>query len=128
MATTALFTTADLGSLLQCSVSAAAAETAERLAWGWLRPVLAVDERPDPVSAELWAWAVELGAIAHENPAGLAAYQLGDERSQYSAERRQEILELAAAGGAVVSSGVPRPRGSFPDPECWPDPISIYRR
>lgn len=129
MATSQLFTSADLGAVLQSTVTEASAVTAERLAWGWLKPVLGVDERPDPVSPELWAWAVQLGAIAHENPALLSAYQLGDERSQYSDEARQQILALAAAGGQVPSGGVPRPRGSFPAAVPWPDPIRpVYYR
>lgn len=128
--TTQLFTATDLGNMLQCSVTDEAAAAAERLAWGWLKPVLGIttEDRPDPVTAELFAWAIELGAIAYENPAGLSAYQLGDERSQFSAERRNEILATAAAGGKVTSSGVPSPRGSFPAPECWPDPIRRYGR
>lgn len=126
-----LFTAADLGNMLQCSVTDEAAAAAEKLAWGWLKPVLGIttDTRPDTVPAELFAWAIELGAIAYENPSGLSAYQLGDERSQFSAERRQEILATAAAGGKVASSGVPTPRGSFPPADPWPDPIRpVYYR
>lgn len=124
-----LFTAADLGNTLHCSVTAEDAAAAEKLAWGWLKPVLGIttDTRPDVVTAELFAWAVELGAIAYENPSGLSLYQLGEERSQFSAERRQEILETAAAGGKVNSSGVARPQGSFPAAECWPDPARRAR-
>lgn len=120
-----LFTATELGNMLQCSVTDEAAAAAERLAWGWLKPVLGIttEDRPATVTAEVFAWAIELGAIAYENPSGLSAYQLGDERSQYSAERRNEILATAAAGGKVASSGVPSPRGTFPTAECWPDPI-----
>ena len=68
------------------------ADMAERMAWGWLKPVLGLSQRPDPVPDDVFAWAVELGAIAHENPSGLSAKQLGPANQQFSAERRREIL------------------------------------
>jgi len=127
MTTARLFSADDLGDLLQGSVTEAAAAAAERMAWGWLKPVLDIEVRPSPVPAEVFAWAVELGAIAHENPAGLSVYQLADERSQYSDERRNEILVTAAAGGRVnTNGGTPTPRGAFPAAPCWPDPIRVY--
>lgn len=120
----ALFTADDLGDFLQVDVSTTAAAAVERVVWGWLKVPLGLSERPDPVPDEVFSWAVELGAIAHENPAGLAAYQLGGERSQFSVERRREILDAAASGGGIgTSGGGLRPRGSFPAASCWPDPI-----
>ena len=115
-----LFTELDLKNLTGREVTQAQAETAERIVWGWLSPVLNLTDRPDPVPDAVFSWAVELGAIAVENPAGLESYQLGQERFGYSAERRREILAEAADGGVPGSGG--RPQGSFP-PACgWPDP------
>lgn len=116
-----LFTADDLGDLIDCTVSTEKAAAVERVVWGWLMPVLKLTERPDPVPADVFAWAIELGAIYHENPSGLEAYQLGNERTQYSAERRREILEDAGNGG-VTPAAVPAPRGKFPAAQCWPDP------
>lgn len=110
---TRLFTAADLGDLLQKTVTDTAAAAAETLVWGWLRPVLGLAERPNPVSEEVFSWAIELGAIAHENPAGFESYQLGQERIQFSAERRTAILIEA---GGVPGGQETGPIGSFPPP------------
>lgn len=116
MATTQLFTAADLNALPGISgVTDEQATMVERIVWGWLRPVLGVQDRPDSISPELFSWAIELGAIAQENPAGLSSYQLGQERYGYSSERRAEIL-AGAAGGGQASTGAPAPLGSFPPP------------
>lgn len=121
MATTALFTAAQLGDTLGFTVTTARAAAVEAIVWGWLKPVLGVTERPDPVTPELFSWAVELGAIAHENPSGLSYYQLGEERRGFSAERRQQVLAEAADGG--VPGAASRPRGCFPTAQDWPDPL-----
>lgn len=120
-----LFEPSELGDYLQKQVSTAAAVTAERVAWGWLKPILKLSERPDTVSEELFSWAIELGAIAHENPAGLESWWLGDERQVFSAERRRELLQEIADGGIPGSSAAPR--GSFPDPKAWPDPAGCWQ-
>lgn len=91
----------------------------EQVVWGWLTTVLGVATRPEPVTASVFSWALELGGIAHENPAGLSVEQLGPAQRQFSAERRGEILAEAAAGG---STSVGSPRGSFPPARCYPDP------
>lgn len=122
---TELFLDVELADHLQTQVTPAAALSAERLVWGWLKPVLGLAERPVPVPAEVWSWAIELGAIAHENPAGLASYQLGPERSQFSAERRGQILDEASRSGVTGGVGNESPRGSFPPPLSWPDPIRL---
>lgn len=117
----ALFTAADLTPLMGGrTVTDAEAEAAERIVWGWLTPVLKLSERPNPIPPQVFSWAAELGAIHLENPTGLAAYQLGQERLAFSSERRNAILSEAAAAG-VPGAGT-SPRGSFPDPCPWPDP------
>lgn len=118
-----LFTATDLTNLLHYEVSEASAVIAERVVVGWLKAA-GVDVTVDPVPEEVFSWAVELGAIAHENPSGLSESELGDARDVFSAERRREILADAAA--APASSGLGRPQGSFPSAACWPDPAERY--
>lgn len=98
-------------------------ELADRIVWGWLKGPLGLDARPEPpVPEQVFAWAVELGAIYLENPTGLSSYQLGGERFGFSAERRESIL-AEAAGGGMPSSAAPRPTGDFPPARAYPDPV-----
>lgn len=122
--TTALFSADDLTHALREYVEEDDAVLAERMVWGWLSPILGLDERPDTVSDQLWGWAVELGAIYTENPSGLAAYQLGEERRQYSSARRNEVLEevRASVSGDAAAGGTALPRGRFPKAAGYPDP------
>jgi len=117
----ALFTVADLGDWLHKPVTEPATVMAERVVWGWLRPILEATERPAEQSAELFSWAIELGGIAHENPAGLSSKQIGPFQEQYSAERREEILAEVATGGQPAASAL-APRGRFPKARRYPDP------
>lgn len=127
-----LFTRDQLVDWLQRPVSAEAAAAAEQVVWGWLRPVIKIDgatpdDRPWPVSPELFSWAIELGAIAVSNPEGLSEYALGPERSKYSAETRTRILAAAASGGTTTDPDAPaRPVGSFPPSRPWPDPVERW--
>ncbi len=116
-----LFTHTDLTDHLHQRVTVEAAYAAERLVWGWLKPVLGLAERPDPVPDEVFSWAIELGGIAHENPAGLSSQQLGSLQRSFSVERRAQILAEAGAGASHGSTSS-APRGSFPAAQPWPDP------
>jgi hypothetical protein len=116
-----LFTAEDLSQLVPDEVEESKAARVERVVWGWLSPALGLTERPDQVSDQLFSWAVELGAIFHENPTGLSTYHLGQERFGYSSERRAEILSEATASTAGVPATASQ--GSFPDAQAWPDPI-----
>lgn len=117
-----LFSADELKALLGApTIDPDRAELAERMAWGWLKPVLGLSDRPDPVPDDVFSWAIELGAIAHENPSGLESKQLGPGSQQFSAERRREIIEQAGSGGAPIGAP-PVPRGSFPDALSYPDP------
>lgn len=112
-----LFLAGDLSGVLHREVSAADAASAEQRVWGWLRPALGLTERPSPVPPEVFSWAIELGVIAHENPAGMSDAQLGSLKISSPAGRLAEILDLAGA-----SSVARRPQGSFPPARAYPDP------
>lgn len=119
-----LFTAKALSDFIREPVDDATADQVEKVVWGWLTGPLGLDEhaaRPDPVGAQLYAWALELGAIAHENPSGLSSYQLGGEQRGYSAERRAEILAEVKSSRSGASAG--SPTGCFPPPLAYPDPI-----
>ena len=123
MPTTALFDEDDLNALPGVDgVTAEEATAVERIVWGWLKPILKVTERPDPVSDELFAAALELGVIYRSNPEGLSEYSLESERSKYSSNRRDEILGEVAGGGTTIG-GVPSPLGNFPTARSYPDPV-----
>jgi hypothetical protein len=94
----------------------------ERVVWGWLKPLLELTERPDPVSEQLFSWALELGIIFRANPEGLSAKEIGPFREQYSSERRDEILRVAAGGGTTAPGAALKPSGSFPSARAYPDP------
>lgn len=119
----ALFTAAELGDWLGKPVTAARATVAERVVWGWLSPILGTETQPAPVPAALFSWALELGAIAHENPAGLTTKEIGPFREQYAAERRAEILDEVRGSTLAGGDGTAlQPSGTFPEAPCYPDP------
>lgn len=120
----ALFNATELGGYLQKQVSNDAAVSVERVVWGWLKPALGLQARPSPVPDEVFSWAIELGAIAYENPSGLSSYQLGAENLGFSSERRAEILAETARG--AVPGTAATPLGSFPDACGWPDPARSW--
>lgn len=115
-----LFDENDLTEWLGKQVTGQRAASVERVVWGWLKPILGLAERPDPVPDEMFSWAVELGGIAHENPKGLSSRDLGPYSEQFSTERRKEILDdvrnSLPSGGASL-----KPTGSFPEPLDYPD-------
>lgn len=108
-----LFDLVDLPSWLQVpEVDTETATRVRRFASGWLRSATGLTTWPDPVPDDLWAYAIELAAIAFFNPSGLSSESLDDHNVQYSAERRKEIL---AAARASYSTGSTQPAYSFPD-------------
>lgn len=127
-----LFTPTDLSHWLGSPVDDGRGAVVERVVWGWLVEVLTATERPSPVPDQLFAWALELGAIAHENPAGLSSKGFGDVTEAYSEERRRALLATIAGsdlGNGVGSAAGTRPRGSFPPAQAYPDPAdAAYRR
>lgn len=124
---TTLFTAADLSGWLHEPVSDVDAAAVETVVWGWLAPVLNLTDRPDPVPANLFSSAVELGGIAYSNPQGLTRNDLGDLKQYFSLERREQILEEVYRGG--IPDSIPmKPRGNFPPAQCYPDPVIDYLR
>lgn len=119
-----LFVAADLSDWLGRAVTEPRAEIVESVVWGWLKPALGVSDRPNPVPDEVFSWAIELAAIAHENPSGLSSKQLGPASQSFSLERRNEILEGARAGWTGGDAAL-SPRGSFPPAIPYPD---VHRR
>lgn len=118
---TDLFDLGDLPSWLQ--VPAVDTETATRVrraASGWLLGATRVTTWPSPVPDDVWAWALELAAIAFRNPTSNASESLDDYSVSYGDRaRRAEIL--AAAKAAYGSAG--QPQYSFPDPDWHWDAV-----
>lgn len=116
-----LFDASDLSALLGSEVSDAAATLVEAVVWGQLAPALGLTERPTELDAQQFAWAIQLGAIQHENPAGLSSRQVGSVSEQFSSEARDAILAEARASAGVQASNAPR--GRFPRARAYPDAV-----
>lgn len=114
-----LFEFDDLGGWLGKPVTIERATAVERVVWGWLKPILGLEARPVEISDEVFSWAIELGAIAHENPTGLTRRQMGPYEEDLSEDRRQEILAEAARSN--LGSAALQPIGDFPDACDYPD-------
>lgn len=117
-----LFTDQDLSTYLGYTVDATSATMAERVAWGWLKAATGLTVQPATVPEELFSWAIELGAIAHENPGGLSTETDGDITSQWAQGRRSEILAAARSSTSGPATATGAPQGYFPAPASWPDP------
>lgn len=112
-----LFELTDLAASLQMDLDTASAMEARRKAQGWLAGATRLTEWPSPPPEDLRAWALELAALAYDNPSGLESEVDGRVTSVWGRRRRGEIL--LEAKRAYGQSG---PMGSFPPPEPWPDP------
>lgn len=128
-----LFAARDLSDYLRYDVPQAQAAIAQRVVAGWLKsngvPIDSYELVGD-VPAEVFSWAVELGAIVHENPGALSSHTTGAETSSWILTRRADIRAeieawLARSGGQVALGA---PQGSFPAPSTWPDPAVAPRR
>lgn len=109
-----LFDLVDLPSWLQ--VPAVDTETATRVrraASGWLYGATRLASWPVPIPDDLWAWALELAAIAYRNPDATTSESIDDHSVSWDRARRKEILD--AARMAYASSGTSGPLYSFPD-------------
>jgi hypothetical protein len=110
-----LFDLGDLPSWLQVpEVDAETATRVRRVASAWLQDATGLTDWPSPVPDRLWAWALELAAIAFNNPTSLASETIDDYQMTVSDRlRRREILDSARQ--AYNTAG--KPQGSFPDPD-----------
>lgn len=109
-----LFELGDLEDILRDpGFDTAAATVARRLASGWLMNATGITAWTAPVGDDLWAWGIELGAIAYRNPAGAASLAIDDFNVSFDSERRATILAIAksAYGGSTT------PVYSFPEPD-----------
>jgi hypothetical protein len=109
----ALFTDADLALWLQVpSVDSQTAASVRRAASGWLMRATGVTPwPPDPtIPDDIWAWAVELAAIAFRNPDGAGSESIDDHSVSWDRQRRLDILREART--AYSTGGAPL--GDFP--------------
>lgn len=116
----ALVEPVELAEFVHRQVPTVQARTAVRVAEGWLRAATGLAVWPDPRPEELFSWAVELAAIALENPAGLSELTVGGEHQVFALQRRAEILAAAARSLGPTVGG---PLGSFPLPTPWPGTV-----
>jgi len=107
-----LFDLVDLPSWLQVpSVDTETATRVRRYASGWLKSATQLTAwPPDPVPDDIWAWAIELAAIAFRNPSGAGNESLDDYSVGYDGARRKEIL----AAARLAYSGAAGPLYNFP--------------
>lgn len=123
---TDLFTIDDLSSYMQVpSLDLATAVAVRRAASGWLADATGLAEWPVPVPDRLWAWALELAAMAYLNPTWAERETVGGVTTQWGdlAVRRREILTAARQALRTTSGAVAY---SFPSFLDWPD--SVERR
>ncbi|MCZ7440822.1 hypothetical protein O7598_30845 [Micromonospora sp. WMMC241] len=110
-----LFDLGDLPSWLQVpEVDAETATRVRRAANGWLQNATGLTSWPDPVPDRLWAWAVELAAIAFRNPSAALSERVDDYEFSADRARRAEILADARRAYPPAGSG---PQWSFPEPD-----------
>jgi len=107
-----LFDSEDLRTFMQVpTIDAGTLARVRRFATGWLMTATRLTSFPSPVPDDLWAWAVELAAIAYHNPDGATSESIDDYSRSNDANRRMEILKAAAA----AYSGASLPTYFFPE-------------
>lgn len=121
--------TGELAVFLQHAVKADAEALAIRVAEGWLRSVTSFTAwPPSPVPEDLWAWCLELAALAYGNPTSLVTRSTDEETRNWALDRRREILDAARdqyGGSGAGAAAAPLGADSFPIVLDWPDPIVI---
>jgi hypothetical protein len=106
-----LFTRAQFASYLHEEVDNSSTDVCQLVASGWLMSATGLATWPLPIPDDLCAWALELAAIAYNNPAGASSQTIDD--FTVAGDRRKAILAEARTsyGGASV------PQYAFPDPD-----------
>ena len=115
---------ADVRALVpQEDFSDAQLEVTMRLVAGWLREDSGRDSLPSPLPPDdpLWAPALELVAVFAENPTSLASRIAGPTSSTWPQARRRDAVRTAVR--ERYSRENAGPRGTFPPPPAWPDPV-----
>ena len=105
-----LFSIAEFASYMQQDVDTSSATVARRVASGWLLQATRLTDFTLPISDPLFAWGLELAAIAFRNPDGATSESLDDHQVAWDKARRSEILKAAAASYGGAGS----PQYSFP--------------
>lgn len=108
--------------------SVASAQQVHDVAAGWIADAADVDDLteliPGQPSQRVRAWAIELAAIAYENPTTADTDAAAESSSGWGrVDRRQQILDNVRAWAQAKSGAgaVPLPRGQFPKARRWPD-------
>jgi hypothetical protein len=117
-----LFTYAEFNLYVKETVDPATTDVVRRIAYGWLKSATGLADWPSPVPDSLFAWGLELTAIAYRNPDGAAAEEIDDHNVQWDRARRRDILTAAMK----AYSGATQPQYSFPEPDWqWTaEPVS----
>lgn len=122
-----LFTADDLRAFLQYEIAAETVDVVDRIVNGWLLGATRLAELPFPLPDDLWADALELGALLASNPESLSQRTAGPTtRSWPMAPRRDAILQRVA--GRYSSAARLGPTGAFPRVRDWPDPVERWAR
>ncbi|NHN55777.1 hypothetical protein G9U51_08305 [Calidifontibacter sp. DB0510] len=102
----------------------------EAVVTGWLLDATGLTTFPDRLPPQVFSWALELAAIAYENPAAAAAAGTDRVTNAYTEQRREAILARAARWAAKVPTApqVAAPVGDFPCPGPWPTDLEPPRR
>jgi hypothetical protein len=110
-----LFENGDLAVYLQVAAIDTTTESSmRRVASGWLKNATGLTDFPSPIPDDLWAWGVELAAIAYRNPASSSNQSVDDYSVGFDRQRRNEILDFARRAYNTVGG---QPQFSFPDPD-----------
>jgi hypothetical protein len=107
-----LFTMEEFASYVQQAVDTSSATVARRVASGWLMSATGLTVF-DTVDDRLFAWALELAAIAFRNPDGAASESADDHSVTWDRQRRKDILDVVRTTYGTAG----QPQYSFPDPD-----------
>lgn len=118
-----MYSKAELQAWLQYDVEAATYEIGHRVVSGWLMDAAQWTAVPDPLPDQVFAWALELGGIAYENPTSQQDDQTDAVRTSWRDRKGQILAEVRAFATANPTSGPAMPRGRFPGAAPYPDPV-----